>query len=223
LPVRFAIECYESVVTAASAAAYQGIKEIFHYIYLQHIKMQQQQQQQQQQSPLHIPKVDSSHFFNINEPTPTKSNRQQQTATSRQNLRKKGPSPPFDQYKQLQQKLIIFGTAFTLGFVLFLLSILSPLALIGLTILITSLGACFVVSCAAVKTRYHLELEHPLGLVRHLPPNIRTNLTEKSLHECLSPVGSYESLATLSQQHSSKDSLSSLNSVTKNSSRHRRR
>ena len=176
---------------------------------------------QQQQSPLHIPKVDSSHFFNINEPTPTKSNRQHLTATSRRNLRKKGPSPPFDQYKQLQQKLIIFGTAFLLSFVLFLLSILSPLALIGATILITSLGACFVVSCAAVKTRYHLELEHPLGLVRHLPRNMRTHLTEKSLHECLSPVGSYESLATLSQQHSSKDSLSSCS--TKNSSRHRRR
>lgn len=175
---------------------------------------------QQQQSPLHIPKVDSSHFFNINEPTPTKSNRQHQTATSRRNLRKNGTSPP-SEYKQLQQKLIIFGTAFLLGFVLFLLSILSPLSLIGLTILITSLGACFVVSCAAVKTRYHLELEHPLGLVRHLPKNMRTHLTEKSLHECLSPVGSYESLATLSQQHSSKDSLSSCS--TKNSSRHRRR
>ena len=59
------------------------------------------QQQQQQQSPLHIPKVDSSHFFNINDPTPTKSNRQQKTATSRRNLRKNGTSPP-SEYKQLQ-------------------------------------------------------------------------------------------------------------------------
>lgn len=177
--------------------------------------MKMQQQKQQQQSPLHIPKVDSSHFFNINEPTPTKSNRQHQNI--RRNLRENSTG---GEYKQLQQKLIIFGTAFVLGFVLFLLSILSPLALIGLTILITSLGACFVVSCAAIKTRYHIELEHPLGLVRHLPPNVRTHLTEKSLHECLSPVGSYESLATLSQQHSSKDSLSSCS--TKNSSRRRR-
>ena len=171
---------------------------------------------QQQQSPLHIPKVDSSHFFNINEPTPTKSNRRHQNI--RRNLRENSTG---GEYKQLQQKLFIFSTAFLLGFVLFLLSILSPLSLVGLTISITSLGACFVVSCAAIKTRYHIELEHPLGLVRHLPPNVRTHLTEKSLHECLSPVGSYESLATLSQQHSSKDSLSSCS--TKNSSRHRRR
>ena len=106
------------------------------------------------------------------------------------------------------QTLLLIGTA-GIGFVLFLLFTLPIQALVGLTILISSLGACVLVATSAIKTKYQLELEHPLGLVRHLPEKIRCHLTEVSLHDCLSPSGSMESLTTLSQL-GSKDSLSSM-------------
>jgi len=106
------------------------------------------------------------------------------------------------------QTLLLVGTA-SIGFLLFLLFTLPIQALIGLTILISSLGACVLVATSAIKTKYQLELEHPLGLVRHLPEKIRSHLTEVSLHDCLSPSGSMESLTTLSQL-GSKDSLSSM-------------
>mmetsp|Transcript_50903 Transcript_50903/g.108442 ORF Transcript_50903/g.108442 Transcript_50903/m.108442 type:complete len:123 (-) Transcript_50903:207-575(-) len=109
-----------------------------------------------------------------------------------------------------RQTLLLLTTA-ALSFLLFLLFTLPLAALVGLTILVTSLGACLLVASAAVKTRYELELRHPLGLVRYLPESLRACLTEKSLHDCLSPSGSVESLPSLSRaNHGSKGSLSSL-------------
>jgi len=115
------------------------------------------------------------------------------------------------EYQILQsQTLLLLGTA-SASFLLFLLFTLPFAALIGLTVMVSSIGACFLVAFAAVKTRYQLELEHPLGLIRHLPESLRAHLTEKSLHDCLSPSGSTGSLPSLSHyNHSSKDSLSSL-------------
>lgn len=129
--------------------------------------------------------------------------------------------PPTRKAKDIQreyniyrsQTFLLVGTA-SLSFLLFLLFTLPFAALIGLTVMVTSLGACFLVTSAAVKTKYQLELEHPLGLVRHLPESLRAHLTEKSLHDCLSPLSpcsSRESLSSLSHEnHSSKESLSSL-------------
>mmetsp|Transcript_21095 Transcript_21095/g.38154 ORF Transcript_21095/g.38154 Transcript_21095/m.38154 type:complete len:228 (+) Transcript_21095:159-842(+) len=125
------------------------------------------------------------------------------------------------EYQILQsQTLLLLGTAIT-SFLLFLLFTLPFAALIGLTVMVSSIGACILVASAAVKTRYQLELEHPLGLIRYLPESLRAHLTEKSLHDCLSPSGSTGSLPSLSHyNHSSKDSLSSLsqhNSLSKGS------
>mmetsp|Transcript_15819 Transcript_15819/g.26997 ORF Transcript_15819/g.26997 Transcript_15819/m.26997 type:complete len:221 (+) Transcript_15819:72-734(+) len=127
-------------------------------------------------------------------------------------------------YQLLQsQTILLLGTA-ALSFVLFLLFTLPIGALIGLTLMVTSLGASLLLAYAAARTRYLLELEHPLGLIRYLPENLRAHLTEKSLHECLSPSGSMESLSTLSHHnYSSKDSLSSMsmqNSSSKGSLHH---
>mmetsp|Transcript_15556 Transcript_15556/g.29518 ORF Transcript_15556/g.29518 Transcript_15556/m.29518 type:complete len:204 (+) Transcript_15556:313-924(+) len=110
-----------------------------------------------------------------------------------------------------RQTFLLIGTA-SLSFLLFLLFTLPIAALVGLTVMVTSLGACLLVASAAVKTKYQLELQHPLGLIRHLPESLRAHLTEKSLHDCLlSPSASKESLPSLSREkHSSQESLSSL-------------
>lgn len=151
-------------------------------------------------------------------PTPRKSN---QKRTARDGQRR----PPTRtaknmrrEYQILQsQTLLLVGTA-SLSFLLFLLFTLPFAALIGLTVMITSLGACLLVASAAVKTRYHLELEHPLGLVRYLPESLRAHLTEKSLHDCLSPSGSKDSLVSLTQSNSgSLSSMSQHNSSSKGS------
>jgi len=113
------------------------------------------------------------------------------------------------------QTLLLAGTA-SLGLILFLLFTLPVAALVGLTLMVTSLGACVLVTCAAARTRYMLEMQHPLGLVRYLPENVREHLTEKSLHDCLGPskgsTGSLATLTSLSQNNSS--SMGSLSSLT---------
>jgi len=160
--------------------------------------------------------VDTSVFTH---PTPRKSNQQRPPRDGRRQRPPKRKAKNIErEYQLLQsQTLLLVGTA-SLSFLLFLLFTLPIAALIGLTVMVTSLGACLLVASAALKTRYHLELEHPLGLIRHLPQTIRAHLTEKSLHDCLSPSGSMDSLASLSQyNHSSKDSLSSLSQYNSSS------
>jgi hypothetical protein len=150
-------------------------------------------------------------------PTPRKSNQH----PARNGRRQPPPRKAKDikrEYELLQsQTLLLAGTA-SLSFVLFLLFTLPFPALIGLTVMVTSLGACLLVAYAAVKTRYRIELEHPLGLVRYLPETLRAYLTETSLHDCLTPSGSTDSLVSLAKSnHSSKDSLSSCNYPSKGS------
>lgn len=114
------------------------------------------------------------------------------------------------EYRLLQsQTFLLVGTA-TMSFLLFLLFTLPFVALVGLTVMVTSLGACVLVASAAAKTKYELEMQHPLGLVRHLPESLRAHLTEKSLHDCLSRSESKESLASLTKCPSAKGSLSSM-------------
>ena len=119
------------------------------------------------------------------------------------------------EYRLLQsQALLLAGTAL-LGFALFLLFTLPLAALVGLTVMVTSMGACLLVASSAAKAWYEIQLEHPLGLIRHLPPTARAYLTEKSLNEVLCPSASAESLPSLSStlsrhNSSSRGSLSSL-------------
>lgn len=151
-------------------------------------------------------------------PTPRKSNRhahhsQRPEETQQPPTRKKKTKNTIHrEYQMLQsQTLLLVGTA-SLSFLLFLLFTLPFAALIGLTVMVTSLGACILVATSAIKTRYHLELEqHPLGLIRYLPEKIRCHLTEKSLHDCLSPSGSKESLCSLSQSNSKGSLVSMMN------------
>ena len=151
-------------------------------------------------------------FFTF--PTPRKSNQKRPVARDGGQKRRRAPTPKGREVQVLhKQVLLLLGTA-TMSFILFLLFTLPPIALVGLTVMVTSLGACLVVAYALVKTRYHLELDtHPLGLIRYLPESIQSLLTEKSLNDCLSPSGSRESLDSLSQSNyfSSKDSLASYN------------
>lgn len=152
-------------------------------------------------------------FFTF--PTPRKSNQKRPVTRDGGQKRRRAPTPKGREVQVLhKQVLLLLGTA-TMSFILFLLFTLPPIALVGLTVMVTSLGACLVVAYALVKTRYHLELDtHPLGLIRYLPESIQELLTEKSLNDCLSPSGdSRESLNSLSQSNyfSSKDSLSSYN------------
>lgn len=129
------------------------------------------------------------------------------------------------EYKIRQsQTLLLLATAI-ISFVLFLLFTLPFYALVGLTIMTTFLGLGIVVATSALKTRYLLELEHPLGLLRYLPPKVRVPLTEKSLHDCLiSPSQSFGSLKSLagggnnSSNNSSKNSLSSMSTNNNNNS-----
>ena len=148
-------------------------------------------------------------------PTPQRSNQRR----PRDGRRRPPPRKTKDiqrEYQLLQsQTLLLVGTA-SLSFVIFLLFTLPLGALIGLTVMVSSLGACLLVASAAVKTRYQLEMLHPMGLVRYLPEKIRAHLTEMSLHECLSPSGSMESLTSL-KRIASKESLSTCNSSSKGS------
>jgi len=99
---------------------------------------------------------------------------------------------------------------------LFLLFTLPVGALIGLTLMVSSFGACVLVLASLLKTRYQMELQHPLGLIRHLPDTLQTHLTEKTLHEVLSPSASMDSLVSLSiAQKGSRESLATIESQGK--------
>lgn len=115
------------------------------------------------------------------------------------------------EYRLLQsQTMLLAGTAMV-GFILFLLFALPVYALVGLTACVTSMGACLLVASSAVRTWYELQLEHPLGLIRHLPHTARAYLTQKSLNEVLCPSASTESLPSLlssSSRHSLSPALS---------------
>ena len=117
------------------------------------------------------------------------------------------------EYRLLQSQTLLLAATALLGFALFLLFTLPLAALVGLTVMVTSMGACLLVASSAAKAWYEIQLEHPLGLIRHLPPTARLYLTEKSLNEVLCPSASAESLPSLSSTLSRHNS-SSMGSVT---------
>jgi hypothetical protein len=124
--------------------------------------------------------------------------------------RKTGKTAARKEYRLLQSQTLLLAGTSSLGFALFLLFALPPAALVGLTVMVASMGACLLVASSAAKAWYELQLEHPLGLVRHLPPTAREYLTEKSLNEVLCPSASVGSLLSLSSAlSSSRGSLSS--------------
>ena len=125
------------------------------------------------------------------------------------------------EYKIRQSQTLLLLLTTTISFLLFLLFTLPFYALVGLTMMTTFLGLGIVVATSALKTRYLLELEHPLGLLKYLPEKVRVPLVEKSLHDCLiSPSTSLNSLKSLDRSssggggnnsnNSSKNSLSSM-------------
>ena len=130
------------------------------------------------------------------------------------------------EYKIRQSQTLLLLITTTISFLLFLLFTLPFYALVGLTMMTTFFGLGIVVATSALKTRYLLELEHPLGLLKYLPEKVRVPLTEKSLHDCLiSPSTSLNSLKSLDRggsgnSTSSKNSLSSLNNKSNSSSNH---
>ena len=98
---------------------------------------------------------------------------------------RRGPTTPTlrRQYQILQsQTFVLLGSA-SIGFVLFLVFFLPFAALISLALMMTSLAALVPVALSTLQTRYQLELEHPLGLLRYLPESLRTLLTETTLHD----------------------------------------
>jgi hypothetical protein len=70
-----------------------------------------------------------------------------------------------------------------LGLLLFLFFALPMAAFISFALMIASIGALFPVASSAVRARYELEMEHPLGLLRYLPDSLRVLLTETSIHQ----------------------------------------
>jgi len=113
------------------------------------------------------------------------------------------------EYRILRSQTLLLAGATTLGFLLFILFTLPIGALIGLGVMITSILSCILVTSSAAKTWYELQLDHPLGLLQHLPSTAREYLIEKSLTEVLCPALSSESLLSL-RNSSSKRSLHSL-------------
>ena len=87
------------------------------------------------------------------------------------------------QYQLLEnQAYLLLGTT-SIGFMLFLLFTLPFFALMSLALMTLSLVALGPVATSAIRTRYQLELEQPMGLLRYLPDSIRILLTETTLHE----------------------------------------
>ena len=90
------------------------------------------------------------------------------------------------QYQILEnQAYLLLGSTFV-GFILFLIFTLPFFALMSLALMAASLAALAPVASSAIRTRYQLEMEQPLGLLRYLPDSLRVLLTETTLHEYMS-------------------------------------
>lgn len=87
------------------------------------------------------------------------------------------------QYQLLQsQTMLLLGGA-AMGLIFFLFFALPLAAFISLILMALSMGALVPVAASAVRARYELEMEHPLGLLRYLPDSLRVLLTETSIHQ----------------------------------------
>lgn len=87
------------------------------------------------------------------------------------------------QYQLLQSQTILLLGGSALGLLLFLFFALPMAAFISFALMIASIGALVPVASSAMRARYELEMEHPLGLLRYLPDSLRVLLTETSIHQ----------------------------------------
>lgn len=87
------------------------------------------------------------------------------------------------QYRILRNQIILLLGSSALGLLLFLFYALPLAAFASLIFFVSSLGALLPVFSQMAMAQYQLEMQHPLGLVRHLPDSVRIMLTETTLHE----------------------------------------
>ena len=87
------------------------------------------------------------------------------------------------QYRILRNQIIFLLGSSALGLLLFLFYALPLAAFASLIFFVSSLGALLPVLSQMAMAQYQLEMQHPLGLVRHLPDSVRIMLTETTLHE----------------------------------------
>jgi len=87
------------------------------------------------------------------------------------------------QYQLLQSQTILLLGGAAMGLIFFLFFALPLAAFISLILMVLSMGALVPVASSAVRARYELEMEHPLGLLRYLPDSLRVLLTETSIHQ----------------------------------------
>jgi hypothetical protein len=90
------------------------------------------------------------------------------------------------QYQILENQIYLLLGSTSIGFILFLVFTLPFFALISLALMAVSLAALVPVASTTIRTRYQLEMEQPMGLLRYLPDSIRVLLTETTLHEYMS-------------------------------------
>ena len=95
------------------------------------------------------------------------------------------------QYRLLRTQVILLLGSTVVGLVLFLFYALPLAAFVSLALMVSSIGALIPVATTAVRARYELELDQPLGLTRYLPDSLRVYLTETSLHEFMTDPGFY--------------------------------
>eukprot|EP00984_Skeletonema_dohrnii_P020698 scaffold10157_cov142-Skeletonema_dohrnii-CCMP3373.AAC.8 len=103
----------------------------------------------------------------------------------RQNSSRRGQSSPSlqRQYQLLQSQTILLLGGSALGLLLFLFFALPLAAFISFALMVASIGALVPVASSAIRARYELEMEQPLGLLRYLPESLRVLLTETSIHQ----------------------------------------
>lgn len=102
----------------------------------------------------------------------------------RRNSRRDQSSPSLRrQYQLLQSQTILLLGGAALGLMLFLFFALPMTAFISFTLMIASIGALVPVASSAMRARYELEMEQPMGLLRYLPDSLRVLLTETSIHQ----------------------------------------
>ena len=87
------------------------------------------------------------------------------------------------QYQILQSQTLLLLGGSALGLLFFLFFALPLAAFVSFALTIASIGALVPVASSAVRARYELEMEHPLGLLRYLPESLRVLLTETSIHQ----------------------------------------
>jgi hypothetical protein len=86
-------------------------------------------------------------------------------------------------YRVLRSQIVLLLGSSAVSLLLFLFFALPFAAFASLLFVGLSLGALVPVATSMIRAQYELEMEHPLGLVRHLPESIRVMLTQTTLHE----------------------------------------